>query len=167
MSLGDVFFLIVRWLHLISAVVWIGGSIFFLLVMRPTARRHPDEVRTIGKTMSAQFRVLVDTSIVVLVATGAVIAFDRLTSGLIGPGYVITLGIKVTLSVWMFVLVQQERRRTVMLAAYTQPGSETKGLRRAIGTFVYGYNGITIAGVVIFLLSDLLRNLYEITLTGN
>ena len=166
MSLGDVFFVIVRWLHLSSAVVWIGGSVFYLLVLRPTADRYPDEARIMSKTLAGQFRVLVDISIIVLVATGAIEAFDRLAEGVVGPDYVITLAIKVALSVWMFLLVQRERRRAAMLIPYLSNPPKHRNPVHMIGNLILGYNGIAIAGAIIFLLSDVLRSLYEATLRG-
>lgn len=166
MSLGDVFYLIVRWLHLSSAAVWIGGSIFYLLVLRPAADRHPDEARIMSKALVGQFRILVDISIIILVATGAIEAFNRLAGGLIGPDYVITLAVKVALSVWMFLLVQQERRRAVMLIPYLKKQYKHRDPVHMIRKLIFGYNGIAIAGALVFLLSDILRSLYEAALTG-
>ena len=50
--------------------------------------------------IGVEFRTVVVTSIIVLVATGAILAFDRLTE--VEPPYAATLGIKVVLSLWMF-----------------------------------------------------------------
>ena len=41
MSLNDVLFLVMRWLHNIAAVAWVGGGIYYLLILRPRLRRSP------------------------------------------------------------------------------------------------------------------------------
>ena len=40
MDIGDIFLLIVRWIHGISAATWIGGSIFFMIVYKPILSKH-------------------------------------------------------------------------------------------------------------------------------
>jgi uncharacterized membrane protein len=169
MSATDVFILIVRWLHLVAAAVWIGGSIFYLLVLRPAARQQPESGGPIAKVVASRFRSLVDLSIVVLVATGAIITFDRLTGGTVGVSYVTVLAVKVALSAWMFAAVQMERRTGEVMSAYRtgDSGSENgKGLFHLARTSLAGYGGITVVGIVIFLLSDALKVLFEIALAA-
>lgn len=164
MSATDAFLLVTRWLHLASAAVWIGGSIFYLAVLRPAARKDPDRGLVITRAVADRFRTLVDLCIVVLVATGAIIAFDRLTDDTVGVSYVIVLAVKVALSAWMFVLVQMERRTTEVMSAYrSSPHSAAKdeGLVAQARTAMSGYNGITVIGIGVFLLSDALRVLFE------
>ena len=165
MSVGDVFLLVVRWLHLISATTWVGGSLFYLLVLRPAQRRNPDSPRGLTSAIATEFRALVNTSIVVLIATGVILAFDRLSEGTVETPYVITLGIKVALSIWMFLLVGAERRRISYMEAYLQaPRPAATGLRRIGGAFS-DYNTLIILGIVIFFLSDLLKVLFEMALS--
>jgi uncharacterized membrane protein len=170
MSATDVFILIVRWLHLAAAAVWIGGSIFYLLVLRPAARQHPENGGPIAKSAASRFRSLVDLSIVVLIATGAIITFNRLTGGTVGVSYVTVLAVKVALSAWMFAAVQMERRTVKVMSAYQAGGSgigDGKGIFHLARTALSGYSGITVIGIVIFLLSDALKVLFEIALAGD
>ena len=161
MSAGDVFLLVVRWLHVLSAAAWVGGSLFYLFVVRPALKGNPDGPRGLTSALGREFKTLVDACIIVLVATGAALAFDRLTEATVGPAYAVTLGVKVVLSVWMFVHVHVQRRRAEFLGAFRQadepPPTGIKRLRDAFS----GYNALVILGVVVFLLSDLLGVLFE------
>ena len=160
MSAGDVFLLAVRWLHLISAASWVGGSVFYLLVLRPASRSSTELRQVVPSIVAAHFRVLVDVSIVVLVATGVILAFNRLTGGVVAAPYVVTLGIKAALSVWMFQSVLWERRRTAVMAAYRQQPPVPSTRRRRLLELVSGYNVVVTIGIVVFLLSDLLQALF-------
>ena len=169
MSATDAFILIVRWLHITSAVAWIGGCIFFLAVLRPAAGRRAGSGRPGAGAAPERFRALVDLCIVVLIASGAILAFDRLTAAAATVPYVIVLAVKVALSAWMFVLVQLERRSSAVMAPYraAEPavGWAARPLALARGA-VSGYSGITVIGIAVFLLSDMLRALFEIALRG-
>ncbi len=158
MDARDVFLLVVRWLHLIAAAAWVGGSLFYLVVLRPATRRSPESFRPVNADTAAEFRALVDTSIFVLLTTGAVLSFDRLTGGVVGVPYVVALAVKIALSVWMFLLVRARRRRAAARPA-AAPGKLQK-LARAVS----GYNAIVVLGIIVFLLADLLKVLYEIAL---
>ncbi len=151
-----------RWLHALAAAAWVGGSIFYLIVLIPTLKRVPDVPRALSAAIGVEFRTVVVTSIIVLVATGAILAFDRLTE--VEPPYAATLGLKVVLSVWMFALVRDRRRHARVLDALDQRPPPPTTLWGKIAAAVSGYNTLVILGVVIFFLSDLLKVLYEIEL---
>lgn len=163
MSAGDVFLLVVRWLHLVSAAAWVGGSLFYLLVLRPALRRSGDSSE-VTESVAVEFRALVDTSIFVILVTGIILTFNRLTPGVVGVPYVAILGVKIALSLWMFVLARG-RRRTRVLSSPDRTPPPPGGWRR-FARGVSGYNTIVILGIVVFLLSDLLKVLFEIALGG-
>ena len=164
MNLSDIFLLIVRWLHIVSAAAWVGGSIFYLIVLRPALRRSTEGSRLINSAAATEFRALVETCVYVLIATGVILTFDRLTPGVVGTPYVVVLGIKIALSFWMFVLAWSRRKRTTVTEAFRREDAPpTSPLGRILRT-VSGYNTIVILGLIVFLLSDLLRTLFEITL---
>ena len=167
MSAGDVFLLVVRWLHLVSGAAWVGGSLFYLLVLRPAARRGGESSGLLTGAAD-EFRVLVNTCIAILVATGIIMSFNRLTDAVVGEGYVAVLALKAGLSVWMIVLVHAERRRRraramVGAAERQEPVSMPRRIVRAAS----GFNALVALGIAVFLLSDLLKVLYEIALAGN
>ena len=164
MSIGDIFLLVVRWLHLIAAAAWVGGSIFYLVVLRPALRRSPDDPRQINFIAAREFRALVDTSIFVLLATGVILTVNRLTPTAVGSAYVIALGVKIALSVWMFVLARQRQRRGPLLESIPSDTPETvRGFSR-VARALGGYNSIVILGIMVFLISDLLKVLFELAL---
>ena len=166
MSAGDGFLLLIRWLHLISAAAWVGGGLFYLLVLRPAVGRSAEPSGILIST-ATEFRALVNTCIIVLVATGLILAFNRLTDSVVDEPYVLTLAFKSALSVWMILLVHAERRRSrgKEAAPGGRPGARTFVGR--IGHAVSGFNAIVVLGIVVFLLSDLLKVLYEIALSPN
>ena len=164
MSLSEAFLLIVRWLHLVSAAAWVGGSIFYLIVLRPALRRRPEASRLASTAAATEFRALVDTCVYVLIATGVILTLHRLTPGVVGVPYVVVLGAKIALSIWMFVLAWSRRRRTSVMEAFREeeapPTTSIGKLLRAVS----GYNTLIILGLIVFLLSDLLKTLYELAL---
>ena len=160
MSPGDIFILAVRWIHTIAGVAWIGGSLFYLFVLKPASKKSGSDA--VGNTAVAnEFRAVVDTAVMVLIITGVVLAFDRLISKYTDVAYVSVFGVKVVLSLWMFWLadVLQKRRRTRTATPIT--GDETKP-NRAFSSA----NLIAIIGIIVFLLSDLLQALFEDALKG-
>ena len=166
MDTGNLFLLIIRWLHVVSAAAWVGGSIFYLLVLRPAIRSSSGSHGPLLTAAGKEFRTLVNTCIMVLVATGVILAFDRLTEDIVGPPYAITLGIKSVLSVWMFMHVQSERRRSDFLGAFDKREEPPRGRLSTAMRSVSGYNALVIVGIVVFLLSDLLKALFESALDG-
>lgn len=162
MSVGDIFLLVVRWLHLVSAAAWVGGSIFYLLVLRPAMRRSPEASRAVAVATASEFRALVDTCIFVLLATGVILTFNRLTANVVGVPYVVTLGVKIALSLWMFLLARGRRRRSALAGATEDEPTPTRF--RKVARAVAGYNAVVILGIVVFLLSDLLKALFELAL---
>ncbi len=156
--------LVVRWLHVVSAVAWVGGSVFYLLVLRPASRRHPRAAELLGEA-AIEFRALVDTCIIVLVVTGGVLTFHRLESASVGTTYVLVLAAKVALAAAMFALAWRRRRTVTSVAPELRtdrPPGRLAGVSRALS----GYNLIAILGVLVFLLADLLAALYEIAIAG-
>ena len=164
MSLSEIFLLVVRWLHLVSAAAWVGGSIFYLIVLRPTLRRSPEASRLISATAATEFRALVDTCVYVLIATGVILTLNRLTPGVVGAPYVIALGVKIALSVWMFALAWSRRKRTSVMDAFRAPEAPASTPFSKLLRAISGYNTIVILGLIVFLLSDLLKTLFELAL---
>ena len=159
MSPGDIFILGVQWIHTLAGVAWVGGSLFYLLVIRPAYRKSTSQLDT-ATSVATGFRAVVDIAVIVLVITGVVLAFDRLTSRYTDVSYVSVLGVKAALSLWMFWLagVIQKRRRFLVRGS-TVPGPN---LGTSLPNRVFASaNLIAIIGIIVFLLSDLLQALFE------
>lgn len=165
MTPGEAFLLMVRWSHGLAALVWVGGNLFYVLVLRPAQRRG--EGTTVGPEALREFRGLVDTSIMVLVATGTVMVFDRLTTPSIGMDYVVTLCFKIGLALWMFAIAGRRwrRRRAPQVQAEPIAAGRPGLLARAAG-LMSGVNMTASLGILVFLLSDLLAFLFQQGLTG-
>ena len=164
MTVSDAFLVVVRWIHIVAAAAWVGGSIFYLIVLRPALRRSPEAGRRINEFTAAEFGTLVDTCIFAILATGVILTFNRLTGGVTGPSYGLVLGVKIALSVWMFILARGRRRRAALLDMSRQNPDPPPGRFRKILSALSGYNTIAILGVIVLLLADLLNTLYEIAI---
>ena len=165
MSVNDLFLLIVLWAHLVSATAWVGGSIFYLFVLRPALRKSAERGREINIAAADEFRAMVDTAIFVLLATGIILTFNRLTPGVIGVQYALVLAVKIALSVWMFILARDRRRRTALelhRECPTPPSGPLRNVLRALS----GYNTLVILGLVVFLLADALDVIFESALNS-
>lgn len=116
----DLLRIALRWVHLVSAVIWIGGTFFFLLAIRPSL--VSDEAaagwRQISAGVERRFHEIVQVCIWTFFISGAILTYDRLTT--INPGldYIATLAIKVLLVLWM---------------VYISGGLRRSGSRRPIG----------------------------------
>ncbi len=159
MSFADWFLLLIRWLHALAAVAWVGGSIFFLAVLRPALHNNPQEA-ALNRIAGQEFRNLVDTAIWVLLVTGVILSINRLASGYASGAYGLVLGVKIALAVWMFYLVWFRQRRSTSPSPQEPEVATSFLLRAASATFSATYL-ILILGLLVILLADLLRDIFE------
>ena len=159
MSPGDIFILGIQWIHTLAGVAWVGGSLFYLLVFRPALRKGSSDL-DVTTSVSNGFRAVVGTAVIVLIITGVVLAFDRLTSKYTDVSYVSVLGVKTALSLWMFWLagVIQKRRHFRVSRSTVSEHNLATGLTSRVFASA---NLIAIIGIIVFLLSDLLQALFE------
>jgi putative copper export protein len=150
--MADTFLLIVRWAHIVAAAAWVGGGIFFWVVLRPTIRSGQlpqDAVRFAG----VEFGKLVVLAMWTLALTGAILMLDRLSSPAATLPYGIVLGVKIALSAWMFFLTLGRRGR--------EPRPPGRGRLRSAVDALGHINMTVVLGIIVFLLSDILRFLVE------
>lgn len=157
--LGEIFLIIVLWLHLLAAVAWVGGAIFYLLALAPALRMTPDVPRMLSAIIGVEFRTIVATSIIVLVATGVVLAFNRLTE--VEVAYALALGFKVVLSVWMFLLVRDRQQHLQVLKAFHDTKINPTSFGGKVWEIVSGYSTLVVLGIVILLISVMMDHLFE------
>ena len=79
----------IRWFHLLAAVAWVGGGMFWLMVLRPALGRTGANGGTTRRSIGEEFRSLVNTAIGVLLITGIVLSATRLT----GTGALLIYGV--------------------------------------------------------------------------
>ena len=100
----------IRWGHAVSAVAWVGGGIFYLMVLRPAVRRAQGWPEETARAVGSEFRSVVATAIAVLLLTGAILTVARLTEDAATIPYIAVLVVKVTLAAYMFYVVRFLRR---------------------------------------------------------
>ena len=155
MDILDWILLAIRWAHALGAVAWVGGGIFYLMVLRPAFERAnpgPEVNRSIGE----EFRGLVNTAIIVLVVTGAILTASRLTTDNVTVPYMAVLVVKVVLALYMFA-VMRFRRPQRAGESVESVGSRWVKTRRA----ATGPTALLVLGVIIFGLADVLSYLFE------
>ena len=139
-------------IHLGSAIVWIGGSLFLALVLIPVLRRYapapgqpPVFPSDMLGTMARRFRVISWVCIVLLVATGLYILPTRYGIGFgdffsLGGHFVATLQVKVALVavvIWLsamhdFIIGPYTNRLIEAMQAGAEPPGYLPALRRSV-----------------------------------
>ncbi len=152
--MAEILLLIIRWLHAVAAVSWVGGGIFYWVILRP-ALRAGDPSGQQARLAGPEFGQLVTLAMWTLVITGAILSFDRLSAETATVTYFTVLAIKIAAAGWMFAAVWNRRRGTP--AAPASAVSRRRALLGAMG----GVNVTVVLGLVVFFISDLLRFLVE------
>ena len=156
MGVLDWILVIIRWGHAVSAVAWVGGGAFYLLVLRPAVRRSRGLPPDTGEAIRDEFRGLVTTAIAVLLLTGAILSVARLTGGAATVLYAIVLGVKIALALYMFYVVRIVRR-----GDYGSGHDTGGGLLRTLGRQATSPVALLVIGIVVIGLSDVLDALIE------
>jgi len=78
MELIDLLHIGVRWGHALAAIVWVGGSLFYLLTLNPALALLGDfpEQRALLDHIGRQFQEVVRLAIRIFVLTGVVLTVD-------------------------------------------------------------------------------------------
>ena len=100
---------LMRWLHLTSAAVWIGGSIFFILVVQSKTNDSKKFTKISKFGILSEFSSLSDILISTLLLSGMILTVNRLTIGTISSLYLSILSFKIILSLWLFLIVWFQR----------------------------------------------------------
>ena len=148
---------------MLSATAWIGGSIFYLVALAPNVRGA-----NVGELMGAinrSFGALVQVCIWLLLASGVIMVFDRLSEPqAAGVLYPVVLAIKVVLSLAMFLIAgwlgerafRRRRPRTTPAEATPKMAWWGRLKDRAFASRV-----VLAIGVVVFILGAILTALFE------
>ena len=151
-----------RWVHLTAAVMWIGGTFFYLFVIRPsvdTAERAAGW-KKISQEVEGRFHEVVQLCIWTFFISGAILTYDRLTSVNPGLDYIAVLVIKVLLVLWM-VYVSGGLRRSGSrkpIGSSHRNAPAAPGIQQRLRSPVVQ---IAIAGSVVLLLADVLKVIAE------
>ena len=151
-----------RWAHLSAAVVWIGGTLFYLLAIRPAldTEERADAWSTLRHRVERRFHEVVQVCIWTFFITGAILTYDRLTTVNPGLDYIVVLVIKVLLVVWLVYVsggLRPANARTPIGAPRRRASAPT-GIRQRLRSPV---TQIAIVGSAVLLLADLLKVIAE------
>jgi putative copper export protein len=151
--------LVIDWLmraaHLLAGAAWVGGSLMYLLVLRPALRLAEAPAR-VGAAIAEQFTHLTNLCIGVLLLSGGYLLFSRLTRTTLGWPYLLILMVKLAVALAMFALAWYLGQSPVRkLAGRTTRFSQcAPALLLALGVLVFG-------------LGALLNLLFTLTLTAS
>lgn len=148
--------MIVRTAHLAASAAWLGGSLFYALVLGPQLARL-EEARRISPAIGRSFGRVVTASAWTLLGTGAYLTFDRLTNTRLGLPYAIVLALKISLAVWMFLLAGALRRNR------GKPPVEASGVYARWRGLLPVPTFILVLGLIVFVLSATLTTIYQAT----
>ena len=161
MGVLDWILTLVRWGHAVAAVAWVGGGVFYLLVLRPAVRRSRGLPPETNAAIREEFRGLVTTAIAVLLLTGAILSVARLTGDAATVPYAVVLGVKIALALYMFYVVLRIRR-----GDYEDRREPGQGWTQRTARLLSSPMSLLIIGIVVIGLSDVLDALFETALAG-
>ncbi|MEX2598656.1 MAG: CopD family protein [Dehalococcoidia bacterium] len=152
--MADAFLLLIRWIHIIAAAIWVGGGIFYWVVVMPAVRGEgiPDSTR---RFMGSEFGQVVTLCMWALVITGGILAFTQLSQAGATTAYGAVLAAKVALSAWMFFVALNRGRRAT--AASPNFAGKARATLRALGHI----NMTVVLGLIVFFLSEVLRYIID------
>lgn len=133
---------VLRWLHLMATAAWVGGSLVYLVVIRPTLRTSDAPVET-RSAVAREFGHVVRLAIPALLISGMLLTLDRLADGRGNALYAGLLALKISTALVMFVLAWEFGRPR----RHRRPG-DGRGLL------------ILALGALILFLAPLLRTVY-------
>ena len=93
-SLTELLIIIIRWVHISSAVIWVGGGMFYLIAIRPINRVSNKNLNEFIKLINKNFANISDISILSLTSTGAIIMLNALLQPNLSLLYVTVLTTK-------------------------------------------------------------------------
>jgi len=143
---------LVRAVHILAGTAWVGGSLFYLVVVQPALRSF-GPVPVLAANIAELFKRMVNICVGVLLLTGGYLVFDRLTQTTLGLPYLIVLGIKIVAALGMFVL-----------AMYMAQGNIRRLAKRSTRFSRVAPRLMLALGIVIFILGALLNSLFEMSL---
>ena len=171
----DVVRALVRWVHAIGAVAWVGGSLFYLTVLRPALVSAHVADQALETAINKGFRDVVDLSIVAVIVSGVYITFDRLSSAPLTLVYFIVLGLKLATVAGMLWMARDLGTRLGRILRGGRrtlpppPGEPT--LREApprtawLRRWLSPSRLVLVLGLLAFFLSMLLMTIYENKIT--
>ncbi len=143
---------VMRTAHTLAAAAWVGGSLFYLVVVIP-ALKIGGPAPVIAAKIAELFRSMVNICVGVLLLSGGYLVFDRLTQTTLGVSYLVVLGVKIAAALLMFVL-----------AIYMAQGNVRRLAKRSTRLSKMAPQLMLALGLFVFLLGAVLNSLFEATI---
>ena len=156
MNVLDWILMVIRWGHALAAVAWVGGGIFYLMVLRPALQQARGLPAETSRSIGVEFRGLVSTAIAILLVTGVLLSVSRLTGDAVTSPYVAVLVVKIALALYMFYVVRFMRQDS-----YPEDPELGDSRRQRLMGRLTGTTALLVTGVVVIGLSDVLDGLLE------
>lgn len=96
--------------HSLAAVVWLGGGVYFVLALRPALQEADSAGQALVAAAQRAYGEWAQVATIVLLGSGVVLTFERLSDGTGGLTYAGLLGAKIVAGLWAFVLVRARVR---------------------------------------------------------
>ena len=106
----DLITIFIKWLHSIAAMSWVGGSVFFALIIIPVQSSMNRKYSVVFKNISIIYRDLVDISVIGIILSGIFLMFTKLSENITNEWMIVFI-IKLFISVIMFYLVWRFRQK--------------------------------------------------------
>ncbi len=148
MDIAEAGQVILRLAHGLAAAIWVGGGAYYLLAVRPSVRNAGDEQsRALAGAVQREFGEWASVATIVMVATGVILMFERLSGGQGTAVYVTLLVIKIVAAVAAF-----------WMTGVLRPSRGIRGPRRT-GKLDTAWLVLSLS-IVAFLLGALLTTIY-------
>jgi putative copper export protein len=149
MNSVDYIILAMKWMHNLSAFIWVGGSLFFVFVLKPLKKTNEID-ESVSRNIFAEFKSIANGAIGVLIITGIILTVSQLTFQKVPSYYVYILMFKILLAIIMFGVAGNFRKRL------NRPRSSK------IRIYKYDMDKATVVvilGVIVIGMSDILESI--------
>jgi putative copper export protein len=143
---------LIRAAHILAGTAWVGGSLFYLVVVQPALRSF-GPAPVLAAKIAELFKRMVNICVGVLLLTGGYLVFDRLTQTTLGLPYLIVLVLKIIAALGLFVL-----------AMYMAQSNIRRLAKRSTRFSRVAPQVMLALGIVVFILGALLNSLFEMTI---
>ena len=140
-------------LHLLSAVIWVGGMFFAYMVLRPAAATllEPPQRLPLWASCFTGFFVWVWLAVLLLPATGYWMLFTRFGGMAHAPLYVHLMNgigmVMIALYAWLYFVPYRKLKTAVEGGDWKSGGANLNRIRRVVGTnLLLGLLTVTVAG---------------------
>ncbi len=138
-----------RVVHTLSAAIWVGGSVMYLLIVQP-ALRLSAPVPEVAAKIANMFKQMVNICVGALLLSGVYLMFDRLTQTTLGLPYLIVLAVKIVFALALFIL-----------AIYLGQSNIRRLAKRKSRLSQVAPQLMLVFGILVFILGALLNILFE------